>query len=403
MFPGTSFSTVTINDNGRPPGRAIGTLGDFPRLPVVKHPFPTFTPFSHWNICSICYHIPMSTPEEELRRILERVRSLNGAAGPSAWTPLDRGLGPIHWDWPGWLPRGFLTILAGDPGAGKSLLCLHLVAVYLNRHGWPDGAPFGTPAAATGPPATVIWGETESSHALNLQRARDWHLDLERILSPVPNILRNLSLDHPHQVNRLLVLAQREDVRLIIVDSLRGLRSNSKKPASLSYLLTVLTEIARIAGKPIVLTHHLRKSGYRTAAPPSLGHLVGPGVVGQTPRVIWGLDIPDPARPHYRRLSVIKNNLTPFPAPLGFRIAGDGLHFGPPPEPPRPDTERERAYTFLHEQLKGGPLPALTLYERAAAAGLSRRTLRRAKKALGIRSIRPPGETRWHWEFPKKV
>jgi hypothetical protein len=42
------------------------------------------------------------------------------------------------------------------------------------------------------------------------------------------------------------------------------------------------------------------------------------------------MDLPDPADPQTRRLSVVKNNLAPFPDPLGFRIDDHGLHFGPP-------------------------------------------------------------------------
>ncbi|MCI0726797.1 MAG: AAA family ATPase, partial [Chloroflexi bacterium] len=49
----------------------------------------------------------------------------------SSWADLDERLDPVQWDWPGWLPRGFLTILAGEPGTGKSLLCLRLAACYL--------------------------------------------------------------------------------------------------------------------------------------------------------------------------------------------------------------------------------------------------------------------------------
>lgn len=27
---------------------------------------------------------------------------------------------PVSWLWPGWIPRGRLTLIAGDPGVGKS-------------------------------------------------------------------------------------------------------------------------------------------------------------------------------------------------------------------------------------------------------------------------------------------
>ena len=69
------------------------------------------------------------------------------APTPSTWDNLGNILAPIGWDWPGWLPRGFLTILASEPGAGKSLLCLHLAATYIENRPWPDGARFHSNAA----------------------------------------------------------------------------------------------------------------------------------------------------------------------------------------------------------------------------------------------------------------
>ena len=350
--------------------------------------------------------------DEERRRVLEHARALINRPYPAlrprpapapdpaelpTWTGLDHLLSPIHWDWPGWLPRGFLTILAGDPGAGKSLLALHLAAVYLNRLPWPDGAPFTGDAAR---PA-VIWCEAESSHALNLERARRWDLDLERILSPVKSILRNFSLAERHSATTLLALALREDVGLVVVDSLRGLRLGSR-PTPIRSTLTIFAEIARLAHKPLILTHHLRKSRRRRGDPPALEHLLGAGAIAQVARVIWAVDLPDPARPAYRRLSILKNNLAPFPDPLGFHINAAGLHFGPPPQPTGPETARDRALAFLRAQLAAGPLPSSDLYDNAEAAGLSPRTLRRAKKQLAARAFRPPGQTRWYWKLPEK-
>src|SRR5205809_82697 len=35
---------------------------------------------------------------------------------------------PVQWLWPGWLARGVLTLLDGDPGLGKSTLAAELAA-----------------------------------------------------------------------------------------------------------------------------------------------------------------------------------------------------------------------------------------------------------------------------------
>lgn len=46
----------------------------------------------------------------------------------------------IDWLWPGWLPAGKLTILAGAAGTGKTTLALGLGAVITTGGHWPDGA-----------------------------------------------------------------------------------------------------------------------------------------------------------------------------------------------------------------------------------------------------------------------
>ena len=46
----------------------------------------------------------------------------------------------IDWLWPGWLPAGKLTILAGAAGTGKTTLALGLSAVITTGGQWPDGS-----------------------------------------------------------------------------------------------------------------------------------------------------------------------------------------------------------------------------------------------------------------------
>lgn len=331
----------------------------------------------------------------------------------SSWAALSKALKPIRWDWPGWLPRGFLVILASEPGVGKSMLCLRLAASYLDGLPWPDGAPFmnnsadgaGDSERAAGDPerATIVWCESEAGHALNLQRARRWGLDLSRVLTPLDNPLYNFTLDDPRHSHTLLRLARRDDVRLVVLDSLRGLRSARRDRASTNQLLSSLADIARIGGKPVLLTHHLRKGVTLDAhGRLTIDSLLGSAAIPQSARVIWALDTPDPADPQNRRLSVIKNNLALPPDPIGMRVGDQGVRFGPPPEPPSPNRELDRAIDFLQEQLAGGPMLSRLLKRKYRKAGLSERTINRAKKRLAIDSFRPSGQPYWFWALPDK-
>lgn len=87
----------------------------------------------------------------------------------------------------------------------------------------------------------------------------------------------------------------------------------------------------------------------------------------------------------------------------------------PPQEPPLPSApsqnlepaipigRREVAVVWLAEQLAEAPVDNLEVARRAQEAGISPRTLRRAKKVLDVRSVRVGGLARagfWVWVFP---
>jgi len=52
----------------------------------------------------------------------------------------------VSWIWPGYIARGKLTLLIGDPGCGKSYLTAAITARLTTGKPWPDGAP-GVPPA----------------------------------------------------------------------------------------------------------------------------------------------------------------------------------------------------------------------------------------------------------------
>jgi hypothetical protein len=338
---------------------------------------------------------------------------------PSAWDTLGRILPTIPWDWPGWLPRGFLTILAGQSGAGKSLIALRIAASYLDRRPWPDGtrppAVAALPDPATPPdspgspcrsPCRILWCEGEDGHALNIERARRLGLNLDQILAPLPNPLHSFKLDDPAHAHALRHLSLRPDIRLVILDSLRGIQARPDRPNSALTAVVQLAEIAHTAGKPFLLTHHLRRRPTLDhTGRPTLDSLHGSPLIAQAARVIWAIDTPDFTRPNHRRLSVIKNNLTPLPPPVGFTIVdrgprGLGIHFGPPPIAPANLSELDRAIICLRDYLAPGPKAFWEARSHYLDHGISDRTARRAKALLGVTSIRPPGQDEWYWSLP---
>jgi len=264
----------------------------------------------------------------------------------SSWAELAQELQAVTWHWERWLAPGFLHLLVSRSGLGKSTLALRIAASYLLGWAWPDGAPF------MGETGAVVWCESESAQALNVHRAVDWQLPVERILAPLPNGA-DINLCNAAHRRAIEQAAKRDDVRLIILDSLSGARASQDENSSKVLESTQwLAALARDTGKPVLATHHLRKRGLLDGDGDAveLDRVRGSSAVVQLARVVWALDKPvegDAAL----RVSVIKSNLAKFPEPLGMVIDDAGrVHFdGAPKAKPQISAKRQALLDALGE------------------------------------------------------
>jgi hypothetical protein len=329
---------------------------------------------------------------------LKRELPVDPDAPPASWADLKSVIGPIKWDWPKWLPTGLLTILAAQSGMGKSILALRIAQTYLTSVKWPDNTPFD------GAPGTVIWCEAEAAQALNLERAEDWNLPLDCILTPLDDPLLDFDLlDESHRA-ALAGKAESEEVRLIIVDSLSGAASDDDKPETKA-AVKWLADLAKATNKPVLLLHHIRKRGMMDSDTITLDRIRGSSKIVQFARVIWALSQPDPMIDAIR-IEIIKNNLDRFPSPLGLTITSHGLDFGLAPEPPKKESQTDRAADLLKYLLADGAMAQADIKDEFEGAGISWPTANRAKAKLGIISIKPPGQGKsapWQWSFPAKT
>jgi hypothetical protein len=70
-------------------------------------------------------------------------------------------------------------------------------------------------------------------------------------------------------------------------------------------------------------------------------------------------------------------------------------------EPPEVKGAQDEAKEMLLEMLKDGPVPSTEIWERVKADGLCEKTVKLAKKALGIQSEKA-GKGEWSWRLPAK-
>jgi hypothetical protein len=305
----------------------------------------------------------------------------------------------VEWLWRGYLARGKLSLMDGDPEMGKSLLAIDLIA-RLSRGGlMPDGSPGG-------PPVTSILLSAEDDAADTIRpRAEAAGADLNRLVIPrfegrVPRL--------PDDLPALEQLVRDCEAGLVVIDPLMAFLPPSVAANLDQCVRLALSPLSIVAGRTGCAVKPIRHLGKWRR---SQAILRGQGSVGivAAARTAWFV-APNPADPDGRVLAVQKNNVCRRPPSLGYRVVASAM--GPPViewtgpvdvtadglcrgKPPAGLKVRDRAVDWLRRELADGPRKAADLYEAAAAAGIPERTLQRAKEWLRA-------EARRHWDSKAK-
>ncbi len=336
---------------------------------------------------------------------------------------------PVRWLWPGLIPRGKLTLLAGECGVGKSVLALDLAA-RVSR-----GRPMPTqPAGKGGQPGDVllIVGEDDPRDTV-APRLLAADADLARIafLTGVRDERGRRTEFHAAddivRLSKLLDHLAKGDAppRLVVIDPLNmWLTRRTPRRRSVRTMLDLLGRVAFMHGVAMLVVTHLNKPTDRGRGHELLYRTMGSVLLAAAARSVLML-VRDPADPgpDGRRLLVPgKLNVAAARHGAAMRIvaaaapgagpdmpvvawddqpvAPDALAVAPPRHAPR----FAQAVLWLEQTLADGPMPYRDILDRASAEGISPITLRRAREAMDVlifRSDRPgDGQSVWSWRLP---
>jgi hypothetical protein len=174
----------------------------------------------------------------------------------------------VDWLWPGRIPRGKLTVLEGDPGAGKSTLMLDVAARVSTGSPMPDGSPLGGAASvllltAEDGLADTVRPRLDAADA-NVARVLVW----ESVDDPIETDGRETVVVRPPSIPADLVhlerIIQRQSAALVVVDVLNaylGGNVDGHRDQDVRRALMPLAKLAERTGAAIVVLRHLNKSG----------------------------------------------------------------------------------------------------------------------------------------------
>jgi len=315
-----------------------------------------------------------------------------------------------------WYPRlllGKLNIIDGDPDVGKSTVTLDLAARVTTGREMPDGSP-GIDGAV------VILSYEDGLADTIVPRLEAAGCDLRRVImiDRVPD--KDGGTRPPVIPEDLPIIEAKivaEQAVMLIVDPLMAALSgkvDSHRDQDSRRALTLIADTAERTGAAIVVVRHMNKSGggnpmYR-----------GGGSIGFIGAARSGLLIGrDPDDEERRVLARLKGNLSIAYPSLTFRMEGaewtrkdklisavrvcwegetdvDATALLRPPEADD-ESARDKAKKFLQTYLASGEKSAAQVEAAAEKADIAWRTVERAKKLAGARSVKT--KDGWVWRL----
>lgn len=322
----------------------------------------------------------------------------------------------VEWLWPGRIAIGKITLLAGNPGLGKSLVTIDIASRITRGAEWPDNQWEKQPVGS------VVLLSAEDDLGDTIRPRLDSHLaDVSKVVA-----LQGIngadgdgeykrSVDLARDIEQLrAAIAATEHCRLVVVDPISAYlgKTDSHKNAEVRSVLAPLAELATETRVAILAVSHLRK-GEGAAIYRTMGSLAFVAAA----RAAW-IVTEDNTNTRRRLLLPAKNNLAPDTEGLAFTVesaedgapvvawesgavtisADDAMDAGRKQHGPAQD-ERHEAKVWLRKELLGGARPAKELIEDGDGMGFSKRTVQRALRDIGGLSEKRGFSGGWLWSL----
>ena len=324
----------------------------------------------------------------------------------------------VQWLWHGWLERGALHMLAGQPGTGKTTIAMALAATITAGGKWPDGSQ-----AARGD--VVIWSGEDDLPTTLVPRLCASGADMSRVHF-VQDVRRGKEIrpfDPAADTDALCAtLADLNEVRLLIVDPIvSAVSGDSHKNAEVRRSLQPLVHLAHEHGCALLgITHFSKGTGGRNPVERLTGSLAFAALarlVMVTARAEARGD--EPARQFLARAKAnhgpsdggFAYDLEQVELPDHHGVEASRVVWGEALEGSATellaavetldDGRGQGAADFLRKMLAKGARAAKDVFVEAESAGFSKDAMHRAKRKLGVATVKSGMSGGWTWRLPK--
>jgi hypothetical protein len=301
----------------------------------------------------------------------------------------------VEWLWEPYLPAGKITIIQGDPGSGKTSMALAIAAAVTVGKGLPGGY--------CEYPADVIVQNAEDGLADTIiPRLIRCGVD-EGLVHFIDEDERALTLSD-ERIEQSII---EKGVKLFILDPIQAYLggSNMNSANGVRPLMKQLGDMAARTGCAMLLVGHMNKNGGKSQYR-SLGS-VDIYAAARSVLTVGRLGTDDDIRAVVHN----KSNLSApgasqafgFDPSSGFIWLGecgatvDEVMSGKPKQ----ESQYAKARRLIEVALSNGAVPAVDMEQLSDEHGISFKTFKRVKEALGVISIRRSGQ--WYWEKPIDV
>ena len=332
---------------------------------------------------------------------------------------------PINWLWQGRFARGKVSMIAGNPGLGKSQITASMAAIVTTGGQWPvdrTTCELGNVVilSAEDDAADTLRPRLEAAGA-DLDRCFVLDAIVEGCLADGGELHRSFNLQT--DLARLgAMLDEIGGAALIVIDPITAYLggADSHKNAEIRALLSPLSDLAGQHGAAVVCISHLNKN----AGGEALLRVTGSLAFVAAARAAFVV-VKDPDNDTRRLFPPLKNNIGNDTSGVAFTVQsaqiespagpiatsrvvweGEAVTISADSAMSQPLDQEERgeadeAKEFLRGLLADGPVPSKQIRADAEGAGHAWRTVQRAQKALGIVALKKGMKEGWTWRLPR--